>query len=254
MKKTNNDETVDEVKAKPKTRRTYKSKTPLTQAEERKKRIADKKEEQAQQLKARGIVGDLFKEALPQFIEKRKQEFEEAYNIFVSVNEKKLMAGDTKLSQGKLSNLLSKPLAAVVGMSAKLSAEDLLTCSQCFWECVSLANESIVYVPSIEQFCGMMGMSSSRLVDYYYSSDRELAEAAEMVKDRFIDYYTVNGMTNRVNSIMAMFTMKARFGLRDNDTPQVVINNTTTTMNQDDIASLEAKYGFGNNIIDIDEV
>lgn len=232
-----------------KTRRTYKSKTPLNEHQEKKERVAKKKEEREDQLQAREMVGDLFKEALPQFIEKRKQEFEEAYNTFISVNEEKLMAGDTKISQGKLSNLLSKPLASVIGISAKLSAQDLLTASQCYWECVNLANESIVYVPSIEQFCGMMGMASSRLVDYYYSSDKELAQAAEMVKDKFIDYYTVNGMTNRVNSIMAMFTMKARFGLRDNDTPQVVINNQTTTVPQDEISKLAAQY---DSIVDVD--
>lgn len=232
-----------------KTRRTYKSKKPLNENQERKERRTKKKEEREDQLQAREMVGDLFKEHLPEFIEKRKEDFVEMCKIFQIDNDDKLCEGNAKISQGRLSNLLSKPLSVVVGMSTKLSASDLLTCSQCYWDCVDIANESIVYVPSIEQFCGMMGMSSKRLVQYYYSNDPELAEAAEMVKDRFIDWYTVNGMTNRANSIMAMFTMKARFGLRDNDTPQVVINNTTTTVPQDEISKLAAQY---DSIVDVD--
>lgn len=237
------------VKEKQKTRRTYKSKTPLNEHQAKKKRVAQKKEEREDQLQAREIVGELFKDHLPEFIEKRKQDFEEMFKVFQINNEDKFVEGNSKISQGKLSNLLSKPLTAVIGASTAISASELLTCSQCYWDCVNIANESITYVPSIEQFCGMMGMSSKRLIQYYYSNDQELSEAAEMIKDRFIDWYTINGMTNRVNSIMAMFTMKARFGLRDNDTPPVVINNQTTTVPQDEISKLAARY---DKIIDVD--
>lgn len=69
------------------------------------------------------------------------------------------------------------------------------------------------------------------------------------MKDRFINYYTVNGMTNRVNSILVIFTLKAGYGMRDNDTPQFVINNTTTTVPQDEISKLAAQY---DKIIDVD--
>jgi hypothetical protein len=52
---------------------------------------------------------------------------------------------------------------------------------------------------------------------------------------------------------MAIFTMKAQYGMRDNDAPQVNITNVNNTVPKQDIADLERQYNFGDTtIIDID--
>lgn len=251
-------ETKTEAKAAKttKTRKSYKSKTPLTENQALKKKRADKKQEIDQQLEARDMVAELYQSNLPVFIDKRKEEFEEAIKLFAAENEERIAMNDNKLSQDDLEYLISKPLITISGAERKYSATDLLTFNQCYWDCVRKASKvmgNTAYVPTMEQLCSMMSMPSSQMWRLYNSNDPEVANAVEMIKDKFISYYTVNGMTNRVNSIMAMFTMKARYGLRDNDTPQVVINNNTTTTDQNVIESLESKYE-AMNIVYPDEV
>lgn len=237
---------------KPKTRRTYKSKTPLNEHQEKKARITKKKEEQVQQLQAREMVADLYKRNIPAFIEKRREEFDNALAMFKNDYEARIAMGDNKIPQDDLEYLISKPLILISGADRKYSAADLLMFNECYWDCVRRANKvmgNTAYVPTLQQLSGLMSMPQSTFTAFYNSSDKELANAAEIVKDRFVNYYTVNGMTNRVNSILVIFTLKAGYGMRDNDTPQVVINNTTTTVPQDEISKLAAQY---DKIIDVD--
>lgn len=235
-----------------KMRRTYKSKTPLNQHQEKKARVAKKKEDLEQQLEARQIVNDLFQSNLPTFIEKRKQEFEEVIKLFATEYEDRIMAGDNKIPQDDLEYAIMKPMITISGAERKYSAQDLLMLNECYWNCVRKANkvmQTTTFVPTIEQFCGFMSAPKNIMTTLYNSNDPEVANAAEMIKDRFVNYYTVNGMTNRINAILTIFTLKAGYGMRDNDVPQVVINNQTTTVPQDEISKLASQY---DTIVDID--
>lgn len=235
-----------------KLRRTYKSKIPLNEHQEKKERIANKKEELAKQEEARKMVADLYQNNLSLFIEKRKQEFQEVANLYAIENEDRIMAGDNKLPQDDLEYLISKPLITISCAERKYSAANLLTFSECYWDCVRQANKimkSTTYIPTTQQFCGMIGMAATDVSRLCNSNDKEVANAMEMIRDKFINYYTVNGMTNRINSIFTIFTLKAGYGLRDNDVPQVIVNNQTTTVPQDEISKLAAQY---DTIVDID--
>lgn len=252
-------ETKNEEKATKttKTRKTYKSKTPLNENQAKKKRVADKKQELAQQIEARDMVAELYQSNLPVFIDKRKQEFEEVVKLYAKEYDEQIAIGNNKLPQDDLEYIISKPLITISGAERKYSPADLLMFNECYWECVRRANKVMspsVYVPTLEQLSGLMSMPKSMFSRMYNSNDTEMANAAERVKDKFINYYTVNGMTNRINSILVIFTLKAGYGLRDNDnTPQIVINNNATTTDKNVIESLESKYE-AMNIVYPDEV
>lgn len=256
MAKKSETKTEEKATKTTKTRKTYKSKAPLNENQAKKKRVVEKKQEIAQQLEARGMVAELYQSNLPIFIDKRREEFEEIAKLYADEYNKQIAMGNNKLPQDDLEYLISKPLITISGAVRKYSPADLLMFNECYWECVRKANKAMspsVYVPTLEQLSGLMSMPKSAFSTMYNSSDAEMANAAEIVKDRFVNYYTVNGMTNRINSILVIFTLKAGYGLRDNEAPQVIINNNTTTAEQSVIESLESKYE-AMNIIYPDEV
>lgn len=250
--------TVKTSETKTKTRRTYKSKEPLNENQVLKKKKAEKRQEMVAQEEARALINDLYQANLPQFIEKRKEEFEKVVKLYESENEERIAMRDNKLSQDDLEYLISKPLITISGAERKYSPTDLLMFNECFWDCVRRANKvmgNTPYIPTLQQLSKLMGVPESYFTRLYNSNDIEVANVTEMIKDSFINYYTVNGMTNRINSIMAIFILKAGYNMRDNEPPRTVINNITTTVAHDEIEKLEAQYSnFGNNVIDINEV
>lgn len=199
------------------------------------------------------IVSQSFSEKLPKFMEERKTEFEKLLKEFSIENEVLIETRMGKVNTYKLSNLLSKPMFINGFAISKISAYDLMTYAQCYWECVGMAASKLVYVPTLEQMCGLMGISVVTFKNYQTSSDPSIREAVQMIYDKFVDYYTVKGMTSELNAIMAMFTLKARYGMRDNDAPQTIVNNYNSTMSQSSIDDLEKKYGLDDSsVIDME--
>ena len=246
-------EEAKETKAK----KPRKSKSDIKTAQEKRIEIKDDGKTLEQMSKAQESVNDIishsYSELLPKFIEERKIEFEKLLNDFEIENEVVIETQRGKVNTYKLSNMLSKPMFINGFAISKISAYDLMTYAQCYWECVGMAAAKLVYVPTLEQMCGLMGISVVTFRNYQTSSDPSVREAVQMIFDKFVDYYTVKGMTNELNSIMAMFTLKARYGLRDNDTPQMVVNNYNNTISQGSIDELEKKYGLDDNsVIDME--
>lgn len=206
-----------------------------------------------EQANVNDIVSQKYSDMLPKFIEERKTEFEKLLKDFSIENEVLIESRMGKINTYKLSNMLSKPMFINGFALSKISAYDLMTYAQCYWECVGMAASKLVYVPTLEQMCGLMGISVVTFKNYQMSSDPSIREAVQMIYDKFVDYYTVKGMTSELNAIMAMFTLKARYGMRDNDTPQMVVNNYNNTLSQSSIDDLEKKYGFSDNsVIDME--
>lgn len=199
------------------------------------------------------LIKKKFEVMIPTYIEERKKQFENMLEDFKIANEVTIREKHGKISHTKLSSLLSKPLFFGGISKTEISATDIFTYSQCYWDCVDIANESILYIPTLYQLCGLMGISTSTFVNYKSNSNEDVREAVKMVFDRFVDFYTVKGLTSELNTIMAIFTMKAQYGMRDNDAPQVNITNVNNTVPKQDIADLERQYNFGDTtIIDID--
>lgn len=209
------------------------------------KDVSDIKKETGQQ-----IVKD-FSEKLPIFIEQRKKDFEEMLEVFKIENDVKIKTNSGKVADFKLSNMLSKPLIFNGFVRSKLSADDIWTYSQCYWYCVELANENFLFIPTIQQLSSLMGISKTTFIRYKDSEDENVREVIEMIYDKFVDFYTVRGLKNELNTIMAIFAMKAQYGLRDNEPTQVTFNNISATVNRNDIEELEKQYNIpSDDIID----
>lgn len=206
-----------------------------------------------EQKKAYDIIASEFSKKLPEYIEKREKEFEQTLETFLIENDRIIEIKQGKVAHIRLSNLLSKPLIFGGVVNTKISAADMAMFSECFWDCVAKASEKILYVPTIEQFCGLMGISVFSFLKYRDNPDENIRETVQMIYDKFCDYYTVKGLTQELNTIMAIFTLKARYGLRDNDAPQMVVNNFSTTVQRDELEELEKKLHFNDkDIIDME--
>lgn len=195
-----------------------------------------------------------FHDNLPQYIEKRKQEFEELLERFKIENEVILDRGDGKVDTMELSNCLSKPLYFGGIANCKVSAADISMFFDCYWDCIMKVNKTTNCPPTLMQFCRFLGMSTKTFASYQFNEDANIREMVLMVRDQFIDYYTVKGLKNELNTIMVIFALKAQYGLRDNDAPQTVINNNYTTQVQTDIDDIEKRFNLPNmkSVIDVE--
>lgn len=236
---------------------TLKIKGPVTQHDKKKKR--KKLSEEMTQLhqmrkSAEDEIVKNFHDELPKYIEQRKQEFEELLERFKIENEVILDKGDGKVDVMELSNCLSTPLMFGGIANTKVTASDISMYFKCYWDCIMKANKSFNCPPTLIQFCGLLGVSTSTFANLQFNEDPNIREAVLMVKDRFVDYYTIKGLKNELNSIMVIFTLKAQYGLRDNDPPQTVINNNYTTQVHTDIDDIEKRFNLPNmnNVIDVE--
>jgi hypothetical protein len=199
---------------------------------------------------AEALVAATFSAKLPEYVEKRRIAFEEELERFKIANDVIIDAKGGKVSHYKLSNMLSKPLT-MVATPLKFTAYDIALCAELYWDCVAMANESIVYIPTLQQLAGLMGTTVGTILDYKNSTDMSIRQTVERIYDKFVDFYTVKGLTNELNTIMSIFALKAQYGLRDNDTPQVTVNNYTQTVQQNSIDELEKQFNMAGKGIDV---
>ena len=84
----------------------------------------------------------------------------------------------------------------------------------------------------------MIGISSSTLNKYAQSTDGEMRQAVARIKDRFISFYTSRGMKREISEVMSIFTLKAAFGMRDNEQTNITYNDNKIIMSDDARAAL----------------
>lgn len=200
---------------------------------------------------AESLIASTFGEKLPEYVEKRRIAFEEELERFKIDNDVIIDAKGGKVSHYKLSNMLSKPLTMLT-RPLKFTAYDIALCAELYWDCVAMASERIVYIPTVQQLSSLMGISVGTFVEYKNSNDISIRQTVEKIYDKFVDFYMVKGLTNELNTIMSIFALKAQYGLRDNDTPQVTVNNYTQTVQQNSIDELEKQFNMNNKSIVID--
>ena len=199
-------------------------------------------------------IAEEFSKKLPEYVQKRRELFEKTLEDFNIANDVIIQAKAGKVNHYKLSNLLSKPLS-ICPITMKYTAYDISLCAELYWDCISMANETVVCIPTIYQMASLMGCSTESLIKYKNSTDQEIREVMLRIYDKFVDYYTVKGLANELNTIMSIFALKAQYGLRDNDTPQITVNNFSNTVQQSSIDELEKQFNIssdGSEIIDVE--
>lgn len=196
-----------------------------------------------------------FHNNLPEYIEKRKQQFSELLDKCKIDNNLIIDASTGKVAHYELTEMLSKPLIFGGVANSKISAYDISMFSDCYWDCAmrlyDLDNRKI---PSLPQLCRLMGISMYTFVKYKNHNDPNISESVNMAYDRFVDFYTVKGLTGELEKITTIFTLKAQFGLRDNDAPQMIVNNNFTTEVHTNLDDIEKQYGLvgGKPVIDVE--
>lgn len=192
-------------------------------------------------------IEDDFHANLPTYIQERQEKFTNLLEKCDISNDVIIDTTTGKVAHYELNKLLSQPLIFGGVPVAKLSASEIAMCSDCYWDCVDqLTPMDKDYVPTIQKFCRLLGLSTNAFVHYKDSNDQAIRESVLMIYDRFTDYYQSKGLKGELEKLNVMFTLKAQYGWRDNDAPQTVVNNNFTTEVHTDLDDIEKRYGLSN--------
>lgn len=197
-------------------------------------------------------IEDEFHKNLPVYIEERKTRFMELLDKCDIQDDVIVDVSTGKVAWYKLTEMLSKPLIFNGIANSIMSAAEISMYADCYWDCaMRLYEMDRRQIPTIEKLCRLMGMSTSTFAKYQEHKDPNVREMVLMVRDLFIDFYTSKGLSGELEKIMTIFTLKARFGLRDNDVAPTVVNNNYTTEIHTDLGDIEKRYNLsGGGIID----
>lgn len=200
--------------------------------------------------KGQALILQDYTENFPAFVEQRRAEFAKLLDNYKDklldngVEEDKLSSVSTlEISRG-----LGTPFINAYGASLAYSPEQLIMANDFYWESVSnVINKGFKYVPTIQEFCSLLGISTLTLIRSYASNTQEqMREAVQIIKDSFSSYYIQCGMKREYSEVMAIFTMKSSLGMRDNEPPITIINNTSVLADEQSVEKFRQKL-FGGN-------
>lgn len=200
--------------------------------------------------KGQALILQDYTENFPAFVEQRRAEFAKLLDNYKDklldngVEEDKL----SSVSTLEISRALGTPFINAYGASLAYSPEQLIMANDFYWESVSNAiNKGFKYVPTIQEFCSLLGISTLTLIRSYASNTQEqMREAVQIIKDSFSSYYIQCGMKREYSEVMAIFTMKSSLGMRDNEPPITIINNTSVLADEQSVEKFRQKL-FGGN-------
>lgn len=200
--------------------------------------------------KGQALILQDYTENFPAFVEQRRAEFAKLLDNYKDkllgngVEEDKL----SSVSTLAISRALGTPFINAYGASLAYSPEQLIMANDFYWESVSnVVNKGFKYVPTIQEFCSLLGISTLTLIRSYASNTQEqMREAVQIIKDSFSSYYIQCGMKREYSEVMAIFTMKSSLGMRDNEPPITIINNTSVLADEQSVEKFRQKL-FGGN-------
>lgn len=200
--------------------------------------------------KGQALILQDYTENFPAFVEQRRAEFAKLLDNYKDklldngVEEDKL----SSVSTLAISRALGTPFINAYGASLAYSPEQLIMANDFYWESVSnVINKGFKYVPTIQEFCSLLGISTLTLIRSYASNTQEqMREAVQIIKDSFSSYYIQCGMKREYSEVMAIFTMKSSLGMRDNEPPITIINNTSVLADEQSVEKFRQKL-FGGN-------
>lgn len=197
---------------------------------------------------------DKYKAEFDKLVESKTKEFEEKLYDFSLTRDNEILEKDGKIDTLALENFFFRALAPVYGVEAKYSPALIDLASDFFWQCIEkIYNRGIRFVPTLHLFSSMIGVSSTTLTNYAQSSDPEMRDTMVRIRDRFISFYTSRGLKREISEVMAIFTLKSIYGLRDNEPQNITYNDTKIVMPEsmrDAILQNVSKYK--NIVIDTD--
>jgi len=169
------------------------------------------------------------KTKLPKLFKKRAKELAseiEKYNIRV-VQDGELIDSNEQLLD--LCEYAFKPIINTNGTMMAYNHNELAVGFDYYRQIVKKLNKNgNFYVPTKEDFCRLMGISTDTLLSYRNSNVEEMREICAMINDYLASIYTQMGLTGKIEKLTAMFYQKSALGRKETSIeqlPQQVTNN-----------------------------
>lgn len=189
----------------------------------------------------------------PKFLNKRTKAFSKELQTYIEsspVNEEGLIEFEkNKIPFFEITQHAFKPLVKASGFTPLYGASEMSVAYDYYMYCTEELNKYATYIPKLEDFCRLMGISTDKFNDYMTSSsDENMREVCKQILNYCTAVLADAGLTQRVDKIYAIFHQKSSNKQRDNEPIQ--FNNFTqnnTVLTPDEYNELAKRY------IDIDD-
>ena len=177
------------------------------------------------------------KKQLPKYLTKRSREFAEEYNRHIErIESGEYFEDPSKIPLYELTEHTFKPLIKVAGITPLYSADELALALDFYKDCCLKLNKNSLYIPKIEDYCRLLGISKNKFKEMKNtSSDENVREVCNQVEDYCVAILADASLSEKVEKVYAIFHQKSSNGQRDNDPVQnntFVANNTILSDSQ----------------------
>lgn len=201
------------------------------------KKLAEKKAKSQVRGKAIYALEDAKKELMLEFVKnvdkeiaKREVEFVkklEKYEI-ANTDENGIVVANKSFDTAEFIDNAFKPMIKIVGTTPKYSADNVYMAFDYFKDCVRKINKYGFYLPTKEDFCGLLGISTSRFNDYKRGNDLALREVCQQVEDYIASQLSQAGMVGKAEKLTGMYYQRVslnRVEPKEAERPASVTNN-----------------------------
>lgn len=198
---------------------------------------------------AKNEVIDKLSKNVKSYVRKRKKQFlanlEQLNDIDIEAENTVVAIRDKEYKLSQIIDNAFEPIIKQVGFMKQMSPENLLLMFDYFRECVRELNKNAFYVPTKEDFCRLIGVSTSKFTQLKNSQSADMREVCLQVEDYISSYLSQAVFSNKIKEVYTIFTQKASLGRRDNDPVQ--LNNFTQTNNivtDEEVKALLGKFNI----------
>lgn len=181
------------------------------------------------------------KEKFPKYLNKRAKEFSKELALYL---EEHPIQSEETVPMFDIVQHAFKPLVKASGYTPLYGASEMAIAFEYYVDCTEKLNENGTYVPKVEDFCRLLGISRQRFEDYMnLSSDENMREMCKQVNDYCVGRLADAALSGRVEKTYAIFHQKSSNKQRDNEPIQFnAFTQNNTVLTNEEIAELARKY------------
>lgn len=181
------------------------------------------------------------KENFPKYLNKRAKEFANELTVYLDEHP---VPEEDKVPLFDIIQHAFKPLVKASGYTPLYGASEMAIAFEYYVNCTEKLNENGTYVPKIEDFCRLLGISRQRFDDYMNtSSDENMREVCKQVNDYCVGRLADAALAGRVEKTYAIFHQKSSNKQRDNEPIQFnTFTQNNTILTNEEYNELARKY------------
>ncbi len=119
----------------------------------------------------------------------------------------------------------------LVGISPKYSNVELAILFDYYKDFISKINEKTRYLPTKQNFCSFIGISTQTYDKYKTSEDSERREIIQKIEDYITDIMLSSAQKGDIREVTTMFRTKAEHGYIEAQAPIVIEHKSETDIN-----------------------